>query len=93
MNQVRGVRSRKFRFKTCWLAALGALIFGPFVSPSEAEGLRPLSATDLSRLQGLGDGFGSLGALSPDGKWLAYVIQRPKAGNFHQEPFLAGVYL
>jgi dipeptidyl aminopeptidase/acylaminoacyl peptidase len=54
------------------------------------QNLRPLTTADLARLESIGDGFGNVGALSPDGAWFAYTIQRPKAGNFHQEPFLAG---
>jgi len=59
-------------------------------SPRSDEKLRPLTPADLSKLESLGDGFGNVGVMSPDGSWFAYMIQRPKAGNFHQEPFLGG---
>lgn len=57
---------------------------------SNHQNLRPLTPADLSKLESLGDGFGNVGVLSPDGAWFAFTIQRPKAGNFHQEPFLGG---
>jgi dipeptidyl aminopeptidase/acylaminoacyl peptidase len=56
----------------------------------DAQSLRPLTPADLPKLESLGDGFGNVGVLSPDGKFFAYTIQRPKLGNFHQEPFLGG---
>jgi dipeptidyl aminopeptidase/acylaminoacyl peptidase len=52
--------------------------------------LRPLTPADLAKMESLGDGFGRVGVLSPDGNWFAYTIQRSKLGNFHQEPFLGG---
>ncbi len=79
-----------------WVSAAFALVALLLVGSAHAQGksddqsLRPLTAADLARLESIGDGFGNIGALSPDGAWFAYTIQRPKAGNFHQEPFLAG---
>ena len=47
---------------------------------------RPLTTDDLVRLEELGDV-----ALSPDGRWLAYVVKRPRlTATFHKYDFLAG---
>jgi hypothetical protein len=51
-----------------------------------ACGKVPLTVDALMRLEE----FGEL-ALSPDARWLAYVVKRPRAtAQFHHYPFLAG---
>jgi dipeptidyl aminopeptidase/acylaminoacyl peptidase len=46
----------------------------------------PLTPDDLLRLEELGEV-----ALSPDGRWLAYVVKRPRAtARFHKYDFLGG---
>jgi len=50
------------------------------------SGLRPLTPDDLQGLEELGDV-----ALSPDGRWLAYVVRRPRAtATFHMYEWLLG---
>ena len=47
---------------------------------------RPLTPSDLLRLEEIGEV-----ALSPDGKWLAYVVKRPRStATFHKYDFLHG---
>jgi dipeptidyl aminopeptidase/acylaminoacyl peptidase len=53
--------------------------------------LRKLEVDDLFRLQQLGRYFGGPFGFSPDGKTLAYVLQRPKAtASLHKQDFLFG---
>jgi dipeptidyl aminopeptidase/acylaminoacyl peptidase len=53
---------------------------------SAASRLAPLTVDHLMRLEELGEV-----ALSPDGRWLAYVVKRPRAtAQFHHSPFLFG---
>jgi dipeptidyl aminopeptidase/acylaminoacyl peptidase len=82
----------KFCFRVIVVMALGVTFTTSTWAQkkSKDQNQRPLTPADLSRLESLGDGFGNVGLLSPDGAWFAYTIQRPKAGNFHQEPFLGG---
>lgn len=74
------------------LAVVALLVTGSAGAQEKTDdqNLRPMTAADLARLESVGDGFGNVGVISPDGAWFAYTVQRPKAGNFHQEPFLAG---
>ena len=52
----------------------------------EPGGQRPLTVDDLLRLEELGEV-----ALSPDGRWLAYVLKRPRlTAKFHKYDFLGG---
>src|SRR5215217_218743 len=47
---------------------------------------RPLTSDDLQRREELGDV-----ALSPDGRWLAYVVRRPRATvDYHLAEFMSG---
>jgi len=47
---------------------------------------RPLTVEDLLRLEELGEV-----ALSPDGRWLAFVLKRPRlTAKFHKYDFLDG---
>ncbi len=86
-------RNRSFIFAGGLLLAL-TMCVTPWPANAQQkediQALRPLTPADLPKLESLGDGFGNVGVLSPDGKWFAYTVQRPKLGNFHQEPFLAG---
>ena len=54
--------------------------------PTSSGRERPLTVEDLLRLEE----FGEM-ALSPDGRWLAYVLKRPRlTAKFHKYDFLHG---
>jgi dipeptidyl aminopeptidase/acylaminoacyl peptidase len=67
-------------------AVLLILVVGVNASQSAAQ-QRPLTTDDLYRLVAIGEC-----AFSPDGRWLAYVMKRPKgaAANFSQDFYMDG---
>lgn len=67
------------------LFILTVIALQPSGSKAAGQG-RPLTPDDLFKLTELGNA-----AISPDGKWVAYVIKRPKiTAATYQQPFLGG---
>lgn len=72
----------------CWKICATLVLAVGFALPALAQmsQQRPLAPDDLFRLEELGQI-----ALSPDGKWLAYVVRRPKATALsYMQQFLGG---
>lgn len=74
-----------FNFKCSAMLVL-LILFGASLSGVSQTKLRSLTPDDPSQLEELGQV-----ALSPDGRWLAYVVRRRKAlSRVHARPFLEG---
>lgn len=71
--------TRKLLSKAVFLPIL-LLLAGAGLFSASAQQLRPLTPDDTFRLQQLGGASfaGQPGTFSPDGKWFAYVLRRPK---------------
>lgn len=81
----RIVTAAKFKAENLFLTLVILLVSGSMVI-SQGQPLRPLTTDDLFKLEEIGQAV-----ISPDGKWLAYVIKRPKESALIQtRPFLEG---